>query len=69
MLNYDIDVLVNKVGGVFALSVLVKRRVHMLVQGAVPLVEVTRGMEPYEIALEEISQEKVAYDGDPYANF
>lgn len=67
MLDYDIDVLVDKVGGAFALSVLVKRRVQMLVKGATPLVEVKRGMEPYEIALEEISQDKVAYDGDPYA--
>ena len=69
MLKYDIDELTGKVGGVFALSVLVKRRVHMLVKGAVPLVEVKRGMEPYEIALEEIYQDKVKYEGNPYANF
>ena len=61
MLDYDFDQMAEAAGGVYSLCVLIKRRIHQLVRGEQPLVEIERGMEYYEIALEEIRQGKVKF--------
>jgi DNA-directed RNA polymerase omega subunit len=62
MKNPDLDTLQEQVGGKYKLAALVKRRTHQLVNGAEPLIETKENLEPFEIALEEIRQEKVRFD-------
>lgn len=53
------DQLVEKVGGRFKASVAIQKRVRELVRGANPLIPVSPEMNPIEIALKEILDDKV----------
>ena len=56
--------IVNRMGGRFKLCALIQRRLVELMDGARPLVE-REGRSDLELAIEEIVQEKIAYDFDP----
>jgi DNA-directed RNA polymerase subunit omega len=55
------ETVVNKVGGRFRLSSLVQKRMKMLNQGDMPLIE-PEGRTLMEVVLEEIMQSKVFLD-------
>lgn len=54
---------IEKVGGVFRATILIQRRVREIVRGASPLIPVTPEMTPADIALREILEGKVWYEG------
>ncbi|HHN46591.1 MAG TPA: hypothetical protein ENN09_04040 [Planctomycetes bacterium] len=54
MVNFDIDVLADKVGGRFHLVVLLQKRVRELMSGIPPLIEDAEGLAFEEIACREI---------------
>lgn len=60
----SIDQAVEKAGGRFKLSVLLHKRVRELVRGATPLIPIEGKMNPMDIAMREILQEKLAFDTD-----
>ena len=62
------DALVEKIGGRFQFAVLVQKRVRELVRGATPLVEVEGKFNPLEVAVKEVIDEKVAFEGDVSAD-
>lgn len=53
------ETLVEKLGGRFRASVAIQKRVRELVRGASPLVPITPEMNPIEIAILEILEDKV----------
>ena len=56
------DEIVNKVGGRFKLTALIKKRIVEIMQGARPLVERTPGMTDMELVIQEILEDKVSID-------
>lgn len=58
------DSIVDKMGGRFKLCALIQRRLVQLMQGARPLVD-RHGRSDLELVIEEILQNKIAYDYDP----
>lgn len=50
----------EKVGSAFRLAVLVQRRVRELIRGGNPLIPVSPEMDPIEIALREVLEDKVS---------
>jgi len=62
------DKIVNKVGGKFKLAALVQKRMGELLQGARPLIEDTEGKTMMEIAVQEILQDKITFEGAPLDN-
>jgi len=54
--------LANKVGGVYKLTVLIQKRLVELMQGSRPLIENVEGKSNLEIVIEEILQDKIAFD-------
>ena len=58
----EIDHLAEKFGGRFKLTVLIQKRVRELVKGAQKLVE-TEQKNLIDVALEEIRQGKVSFEG------
>ena len=57
--------LVEKVGGRFRLSALIQRRMLELMQGSRPLIDDTRGKTMIEIAVQEIVEDKIAFEDAP----
>ena len=56
------DKIIKKVGGRFKLTALVQRRLEELLQGARPLIEDSGDKTMLEIAIQEISQDKITID-------
>jgi len=54
MVNFDVDVLSDKIGGRFHMVVLLQKRVRELMGGLPPLIKGTEGMTFEEIACAEI---------------
>lgn len=61
------DEIANRIGGRFKLCALIQRRLVQLMDGARPLVE-RNGRSDLELVIEEILQEKIAYEFDPAAD-
>jgi DNA-directed RNA polymerase subunit omega len=59
--------IVNRIGGRFKLCTLIQRRLVQLMDGARPLVD-RDGRSDLELAIEEIVQNKIAYEFDPTAD-
>ena len=59
--------IVNRIGGRFKLCALIQRRLVQLMDGARPLVD-RHGRSDLELAIEEIVQNKIAYEFDPTAD-
>jgi DNA-directed RNA polymerase subunit omega len=59
--------IVNRIGGRFKLCALIQRRLVQLMDGARPLVD-RQGRSDLELAIEEIVQNKIAYEFDPTAD-
>ena len=57
--DHEYQGLVIRYGGRFRASVVVQKRVRELVRGANPLIPVTPGMSPIEIAIRELAQDRV----------
>lgn len=55
------DELIHSIGGRFKMCVLVQRRLRELMEGARPMVE-REGRSDLELAIEEISQGKIAIE-------
>lgn len=60
--------IVNRMGGRFKLCALIQRRLVELMDGARPLVE-REGRSDLELAIEEIVQEKIAFEFDPASTY
>lgn len=58
------DQAIEKVGSKFKLTVLLQKRVRELVAGAQPLIKLEGQQSPINIALNEIMQDKVFFDGE-----
>ena len=58
------DAAVVKLGGRFKLSVLVQKRVRELVRGAAPLIATEGRFNPLDVALREVLEEKIKFEGD-----
>lgn len=56
------DEIYDKVGGSFRLSVLIQKRMKEIMEGARPLIEVTKGKTLMEIVVEEILEDKITYE-------
>ena len=54
--------LINKMGGRFKLTVLIRKRMDELLQGARPLIEDVEGKTRLEIVIQEILRDKIAPD-------
>ncbi len=54
--------LANKVGGAYKLTVLIQKRLVELMQGSRPLIEDTEGKSNLEIVVQEILEDKIAFD-------
>ena len=54
--------IVDKVGGRFKLTALIQKRMVEIIQGAMPLIEVPKGMTTMEIVIQEILEDKIAID-------
>lgn len=58
------DQAIEKVGSKFKLTVLLQKRVRELVAGAQPLIKVEGQQSPINIALQEVMQDMVFFDGE-----
>jgi DNA-directed RNA polymerase subunit omega len=54
--------IVNKVGGKYRLTALIQKRLDELMEGARPLIEDAKGKTQLEIVVQEILQDKIAFD-------
>ena len=58
------DQAIEKIGSKFKLTVLLQKRVRELVAGAQPLIKVEGQQSPITIALQEVMQDMVFFDGE-----